>query len=548
MIPSAPPSSSPTSKPTCASYDSPPLVNLGSACNYAILSEAGISTVPISDITGNIAVSPIAATAMTGFTLTLDSSGEFSTSTQVTGKAYGASYAAPTPGQLTRAVVDMRTAYADAGARSATDASKKTVGAATISGQTYFPGVYTFSAGLTIASDITFEGGPDDVFIIQIETSLYQTANTRVLLAGCAQAKNIFWRVKTFTYIGADALMQGIILGAREVDMITGSSLVGSLLTQTRADLGKATITQADTCTLGFGPTTAPSLAPSVVPSATPSVSPSIVPSATPSVSPSVIPSAAPSISPEPTRVGPDPTSQPTCASYDSPEPVDLGSACNYAILAKSGIATVPISDITGDIAVSPIASGAMTGFTLTLDSSGEFSTSSQVTGKAFAASYATPTPAQLTTAISDMDIAYADATARLNTDDKKKTVGVATIGGETFFPGVYTFTTSLTIASDITFEGGPDDVFIIQIETTLYQTANTRVLLAGCAQAKNIFWRVKTSTYIGADALMQGIILGATKVVMITGSTLVGSLLTSKRVDLGKATITRQDTCTSTA
>jgi hypothetical protein len=231
-------------------YDYEFPVDLGSACNYTILAKTGISTVPISDITGNIAVSPIAATAMTGFTLTLDSSGEFSTSSQVTGKAFGASYAAPTPGYLTQAVGDMQAAYADATARSNTDASKKNIGGGTIGGQTFFPGVYTFSAGVTIASDITFEGGPDDVFIIQIETSLYQTANTHVFLAGCAQAKNIFWRVKTSTYIGADASMQGIILGAGKVDMITGSSLVGSLLTQTRADLGKATITQQDTCTV----------------------------------------------------------------------------------------------------------------------------------------------------------------------------------------------------------------------------------------------------------------------------------------------------------
>jgi hypothetical protein len=57
---------------------------------------------------------------------------------------------------------------------------------------------------------------PDDVFIIQIETSLYQTANTHVLLAGCAQAKNIFWRVKTTTYIGADASMQGTLILLRD--------------------------------------------------------------------------------------------------------------------------------------------------------------------------------------------------------------------------------------------------------------------------------------------------------------------------------------------
>jgi hypothetical protein len=182
--------------------------------------------------------------------MTLDSSGDFSTSTQVTGKAFAANYAAPTPGYLTTAVIDMQAAYNDAKARSNTDASRKNIGGGTIGGQTLFPGVYTFTSGLTISSDITFEGGPNDVFIIQIETTLYQTANTHVLLQGCAQAKNIFWLVKTSTYIGADATMQGIVLGGTTVDMITGSFLVGSILTQTRANLGKATITQQDTCTV----------------------------------------------------------------------------------------------------------------------------------------------------------------------------------------------------------------------------------------------------------------------------------------------------------
>jgi hypothetical protein len=182
------------------------------------------------------------------------------------------------------------------------------------------------------------------------------------------------------------------------------------------------------------------------------------------------------------------------------------------------------------------------------MDPSGQYSTSLQVRGKCFAANYAAPTPVYLSTAVGDMQTAYDDATARPNTDASRKNIEGGTIGGQTFFPGVYTFTSGLTIATDITFEGGPDDVFIIQIESTLYQTANTRVLLAGGAQAKNIFWRVKTSTYIGADALMQGIILGAGKVDMITNSALIGNILTQTRADLGKASITYQDICTSTA
>ena len=49
-------------------------------------------------------------------------------------------------------------------------------------------------------------------------------------------------------------------------------------------------------------------------------------------------------------------------------DPVNLGMAGNYAILAKSGISTVPKSVITGDIAVSPIGSTAITGFSLSKD------------------------------------------------------------------------------------------------------------------------------------------------------------------------------------
>src|SRR5688572_17635043 len=53
-------------------------VNLGSAANYAVLSKAGISSTGTTRIVGNIATSPIAGTAITGFGLTMDSSGCFS--------------------------------------------------------------------------------------------------------------------------------------------------------------------------------------------------------------------------------------------------------------------------------------------------------------------------------------------------------------------------------------------------------------------------------------------------------------------------------------
>jgi hypothetical protein len=43
-------------------------------------------------------------------------------------------------------------------------------------------------------------------------------------------------------------------------------------------------------------------------------------------------------------------------ATADDNAEVNLRSASNYVILAQIGISSLPASDITGDIAVSPIA------------------------------------------------------------------------------------------------------------------------------------------------------------------------------------------------
>ena len=79
--------------------------------------------------------------------------------------------------------------------------------------------------------------------------------------------------------------------------------------------------------------------------------------------------------------------------------PVNLGMAGNFAVLAKSGISTTGTTSISGDIGVSPIAATAITGFGLIMDPLNQFSRSSLVNGKVYAASYAAPTPSMLTTA-----------------------------------------------------------------------------------------------------------------------------------------------------
>jgi len=218
---------------------------------------------------------------------------------------------------------------------------------------------------------------------------------------------------------------------------------------------------------------------------------------------------------------------------------VDIGTAENYAILAKSGISTTAQSAITGDIAVSPIAGTAITGFSLTLDSDGTSSTSAgQFTGKAYAASFAAPTPSLLTVAVGDMGTAYTNAAGRTNGNADRINLGAGEIGGQTLTPGVYTFGSSVSVNSNVTINGTAEDIFIIQMTGNLMVAANKEVTLSGGAQAKNIFWQVAGNVKVGADAHMEGILLVKTDVTFITGSSLNGRVLAQTACVLQNATI----------
>jgi hypothetical protein len=216
----------------------------------------------------------------------------------------------------------------------------------------------------------------------------------------------------------------------------------------------------------------------------------------------------------------------------------DLGDAGDYVILTKSGISTVPDYVITRKIGVSPIAATALTGFSLTLDPGGQFSTSIQLHsppgGKVYAANYSPPTPAILSTAVSNMETAYTDAAGRLNPDPERINLGGGVLGGvfggEAYplTPGVYTFGSGVSIEQHITFEctnktddDQDPDVFIIQMTGNLIQAASTKVFLTEGALAENIFWQVAGFVEVGVGAEMQGIILGFTSVVFKTGSSL---------------------------
>ena len=94
------------------------------------------------------------------------------------------------------------------------------------------------------------------------------------------------------------------------------------------------------------------------------------------------------------------------------------------------------------------------------------------------------------------MGTAYADAEGRIVPDGTN--LGAAgEIGGLTFTPDLYKWTTNVTIATDIYLTGGANDVWIFQISGNLSLAsagsvpAGVKINLAGGAQASNVFWQV---------------------------------------------------------
>jgi hypothetical protein len=214
------------------------------------------------------------------------------------------------------------------------------------------------------------------------------------------------------------------------------------------------------------------------------------------------------------------------------PAQVDLGTAGNFRILAKSGISTTGTTSVTGDIGVSPIDSTAITGFGLIMDSSGTFSTSALVTGRVYAADYSPPTPTMMTTAVSDMENAYTDAAGRTNPDFTE--LGAGDITSMTLVPGLYKWGTGVSIgAAGVTLSGGASDVWIFQIAQDLTVGNGAIVTLSGGAQATNIFWQVAGQVTLGTTSQFKGIILCLTSIAMNTGANLDGRALAQTAVTL---------------
>lgn len=186
---------------------------------------------------------------------------------------------------------------------------------------------------------------------------------------------------------------------------------------------------------------------------------------------------------------------------------VPMAGATNFAILGGSAISNTGSTVVTGDLGLSPGTS--VGGF-----GPGILNGTQHVND---------PIANQ---AKLDLTAAYNDAAGRTSTQIVTLS---GNIGGLTLTPGLYKSTSSLSISSgDLTFDAGgnANAVFIIQIASTLTTTSGRKVILAGGAQASNIFWQVGSSATFGTTSVFKGTVMAMQSITFNTGASLTGRAL----------------------
>lgn len=227
------------------------------------------------------------------------------------------------------------------------------------------------------------------------------------------------------------------------------------------------------------------------------------------------------------------------CAGADC---VPLGTAGNYTILAMSGVTTTGTTAVTGHVGSASTASNT-TGFAETLDASGAFATSPQVTGRLYAIDYAEPTPTELTTATAtDASAAFVSADNKVLSGPGFADVGAGNLTGLTLPAGVYEWGGGVSVdaASTVTLDGTATDVWVFKIAGGITMNPGATVTLTGGALPQNVFWRTAGVAALDTTANLKGIVLSGSSVTLADGASVNGRLIASSTVTLIANAVTR--------
>ena len=129
----------------------------------------------------------------------------------------------------------MMTAYTDAANRPTPDFLNLLGGS--IAGSVLTPGLYKWESSVTVDTDITIKGAPDDTWIFQVTGDLTVAPAQKMTLTGGARAKNIVWQVAGTVAFQTGSHAEGVVLTKTAVAMGNMASINGRLLAQTMVAL-----------------------------------------------------------------------------------------------------------------------------------------------------------------------------------------------------------------------------------------------------------------------------------------------------------------------
>jgi hypothetical protein len=183
--------------------------------------------------------------------------------------------------------------------------------------------------------------------------------------------------------------------------------------------------------------------------------------------------------------------------------PVELGAAADFGALAGGAISGT--GSVDGDVGSGTGAIAPAITSTGTIYPTGD---------------------AAVMTALDDFSAAYTEA---MNRPSVLLSAAAYELGGSTLTPGAHKIGGAATLATPVTLdaEGDADAVFVMQIVGAFSTTAAIgNVVLANAAQSRNVFWAVEGAVSIGADAHMEGTLLGGAAITFGAGATLNGRAL----------------------
>jgi hypothetical protein len=203
-------------------------------------------------------------------------------------------------------------------------------------------------------------------------------------------------------------------------------------------------------------------------------------------------------------------------------QPIDLGLAAPYAILAGSTVTSTGTvgTVVTGDIGIFP--GSAITGFP----------------------------PAVLNGAVDSANGASGDAQGALTTAYNvaagkalTMTLSNSDLGGMTLLPGVYKFDETAAMNGMLTLDadGNPNAVWVFQVGSEILIAEGSSVIFKdSLGNPDYVYWQVGTTATLATGVSMVGNILALTSIVVNDGATVLGRCLArNAEVTLDRSVVT---------